>query len=154
MQSKVHLKKIEMQVAPRLKAKAKLMHSKIEHESQGKSKGHKPRPTHLNSTPPQHTSNSPTQQLQQHPPKKNLHNIFTAPQQHPHNTSTTPQHHTYKARVHGFWVPRARVHGPLHGFRVSRLGFRGLRLWVLRLGFRALGCKARLLKGLGCKAWV
>ena len=36
MQSKVHLKKIEMQVAPRLKAKAKLMHSKIEHESQGK----------------------------------------------------------------------------------------------------------------------
>ena len=64
------------------------------------------------------------------PPKKHLHNIFTAPQQHPHNTSTTPQHHTYKARVHGFWVPRARVHGPLHGFRVSRLGFRGLRLWV------------------------
>ena len=58
-----------MQVEPKVKAKEKLMYSKIEDESQGKRTGHKATQIHLNVAHPQHTSNTPTQQLQQHPPK-------------------------------------------------------------------------------------
>ena len=58
-----------MQVEAKVKAKKKLMYSKIADESSGKSAGHKARQIHLNVAPPQHTSNTATQQLQQHPPK-------------------------------------------------------------------------------------
>ena len=58
-----------MKVEAEVKAKAKLMYSKFEDESQGQSKGHKARQIHLNVAPPQHTNNTATQQLQQHPPK-------------------------------------------------------------------------------------
>ena len=65
----MQVKSIEMQVEPEVKAKEKLMYNKIEDESQGKRKGDKARQIHLNTANPQHTSNTPTQQLQQHSPK-------------------------------------------------------------------------------------
>ena len=77
---------------------------------------------HLHNTP----ATLPTQQLQQHPPK-------TSPQ-HSHSIlfliiplahyNTTPA----RLGLQGFGVPRARVHGPLHGFRVSRQRSKALGL--------------------------
>ena len=66
---RVQVKKIGMEVEPKVNTKEALMYSKIEDKSQGKGKGHNARQIHLDSAPPQHTSNSPTQQPQQHPPK-------------------------------------------------------------------------------------
>ena len=53
-----------MQVEAKVKAKKKLMYSKIADESSGKSAGHKAKQIHLFVAPPQHTSNTATPQLQ------------------------------------------------------------------------------------------
>ena len=97
----VEVKKIGMEVEPKVNTKEASMYSKTEDKSQEKSGGHDARQVHLDSAPPQHTSNSPYTATSTTSPQ----NTFTTLSQHsiPHNTSSTLQHHTCKARVAGFW---------------------------------------------------